>query len=483
METGQQLEEGAKLGKYTVVRLLGRGGMGQVYLATGPDGGRYAAKIMRPPEGDAPDDWRRRFAREAKFARTVRHKNLIAIHDAGETSDGRFSYIIMDYMPGGSLADRLTSHGRLDIRKAVDIVVQIATALEVAHKAGIVHRDIKPDNILFDADGTPKLSDLGIAKFSECNETTTTITKTGMIIGTPSYMSPEQMMDSHSVDARADIYSLGIVLYEMLTGVRPYSGSTIVELLSKALSGEELPDIREQRPEVSAALAYVLAKMVASKPENRITVATEVAELLGKAKAGQLKIPKEYRRSKASDQARRRMLRMLKIGLLIAITSLLPLLLWRYARMGMQPVPMGVDSLTQEDGEQIALQAITALQSSKHIRPKKENTRIVVKVLPVDMPRLPGDKRTDEVAALLGGLIREELTKSGRFIVYNNDVPDSGPMIVSPDYILKTKLLHTVHDTDGGRASMMEFHLQLTMVDAHYGLEVFQKRVPLMKCF
>ena len=287
MKECANLQAGERLGDYTIVRLLGKGGMGAVYLVHDENGAPFAAKVVMLSDDDAQREWRRRFVKEAGFAMTVHHKNLVAVHDMGEVEASGLCYIIMDYMPGGTLADLLKRKGRLGVREAVDIAIAIASVLEVAHGVGAVHRDIKPDNILFDADGTPKLTDMGIAKFGGASGSTT-VTATGVIVGTPAYMSPEQMMDSHAVDARADIYSLGLVLYEMLTGMRPHADSTVVELIAKAIKGEELPDIRTIRPEVSVALSYVLSLMVAVKPEERIASAMEAAKMLHDAATDRL---------------------------------------------------------------------------------------------------------------------------------------------------------------------------------------------------
>ena len=222
------LKPGDSIAGYTVDRLLGKGGVGAVYLAKSQStGGLYAVKILSPPEEDGRSEWRRRFAHEAEFAMKVKHRNLVAVHAAGEDPETGLCYIVMDYVSGGTLSARIAECGRMGMRESVDIVVQLADVLEVAHRAGVVHRDIKPDNIMFDADGTPKLADLGVAKFSSSSMQTTTLTSTGVMIGTPAYMSPEQMMNSNSVDGRADIYSLGLVLYEMLAGERPNHAHTV----------------------------------------------------------------------------------------------------------------------------------------------------------------------------------------------------------------------------------------------------------------
>ncbi len=294
------LEIGSRFGDYTVERLLGQGGMGAVYLIRDPlSGAAYALKLMTPPKGEDEHEWRKRFAREAEFAMKVRHRNLIAVHDVGEDPDSGFCWLIMDYMAGGNVAGRLKAKGRYKVNEAIAIVVQIASALERAHAAGVIHRDIKPDNIMFDAEGVPHLADLGIAKFSGDAGKTTTFTATGVIIGTPAYMAPEQMLDSRRVDVRADIYSLGVVFYEMLTGERPHGDSSVVELMAKSLKGEELPSVRKVRPDVPEAVARVVSVMCATDCENRPKSAIEVIKLCRDAASG-MKVKVKPRRRRAS---------------------------------------------------------------------------------------------------------------------------------------------------------------------------------------
>jgi serine/threonine protein kinase len=214
----------------------------------------------------------------------------VEVRDAGEEPEKGLCYMLMEYMPGGSLKDMIDREGALPIERAISYVSQIAYALALAHRNGVIHRDIKPDNILFTEDGVPKLSDLGIAKFISDTQTST-LTMQGHILGTPAYMAPEQMMDSHHIDARADIYSLGVVLYEMLTGRKPNAGSTLMGLLTKAIKGEPLPDVRKMRPEVSTSVAYVLSLMCAPKPEDRPTSTSVVADLLSRANVDGLILP------------------------------------------------------------------------------------------------------------------------------------------------------------------------------------------------
>jgi len=299
------LEIGGKFGDYTVERLLGRGGMGEVYLIRDPlSGADYALKIMTPPKGEDEHEWRKRFAREADFAMKVRHRNLIAVHDVGEDPDSGRCWLIMDYMPGGSVAGRLKDKGRFKVGDAIAIVVQIASALERAHAAGVVHRDLKPENILFDAEGVPHLADLGIAKFSGDAGQTTTFTATGVIIGSPAYMAPEQMLDSRQVDGRADIYSLGVVFWEMLAGKRPHGDQSVVELMAKALRGEEVQPVRQVRPDVPEAVSRLVSVMCATDRENRPPSAVEVIKLCRQAASG-MRVKVRPRRRRPSRQLAR----------------------------------------------------------------------------------------------------------------------------------------------------------------------------------
>ena len=281
---------GDKFGDCTVERLLGKGGLGFVYLVRGPGGVRYALKTLCT--GATAPEYKQRFAQEANLMMTMLHRNLVRVYDAGEDAERGICYIMMEYMPGGTLKDRIVKQGTMPVADAISIATQIADALAMAHANGVIHRDVKPDNILFAADGTPKLSDLGVAKLLRgTGESTQTMQ--GVIIGTPAYMAPEQIIDSSHIDERADIYSLGVALYEMLTGKRPNDGSTVMGMLAKAVKGEPLPDVRAMRPEVSASVAYVLSLMCAPKPENRPVTSRAAADLLVRAAVDGLILPKD----------------------------------------------------------------------------------------------------------------------------------------------------------------------------------------------
>ena len=318
------LEPGDMFGDYTVVRLLGTGGMGAVYLLRAPGDELYAAKIMFP-EAAKQHGFRKRFAREAEFAMKLHHENIVSVYDVGEDPETGLCYIIMEYVSGGSLADRMEKAGPMPVKEALSLAMRVAVALEAAHSRGLVHRDVKPDNILFTATGTPKLADLGVAKFDDRK---TNVTTTGMVVGTPAYMAPEQMMDSRNVDARADIYSLGLVLYEMLTGKRPNEGSTAVELIAKAIRGEPLPDVRTMRPEISAAVAYVLSVMCAPKPEDRPQTSLAAAQLLQKAATGRLVLPRKTPLSSMVKSIKNSAKRKQVAVVVLAVTGLLTVLVW-----------------------------------------------------------------------------------------------------------------------------------------------------------
>lgn len=305
---------GGKFGDYDVLALVGRGSMGAVYRIRDPKtGNEYACKVMFPEVAKRNPEYRKRFAREAAFAMSIKHPNLISVYDVGEDPDTGLCYLIMDYVSGGTVEDRIARGGRYPIDEAVSVIARVASALAVADSMHVVHRDIKPANIMFAADGTPKLADLGIARFND-GSATTTVTSAGMIVGTPAYMAPEQMTDSHSVDIRADIYSLGMVFFEMLTGQRPNAGCSVVELLAKAIKGEGIPDVRTIRPEVSSSVAHILNLMCAPKPENRITTPQQVVDMFWRLENGHALIAKAPPRRSKKMTARRRRHMLMRAG-------------------------------------------------------------------------------------------------------------------------------------------------------------------------
>ena len=201
-----------------ILELLGKGGMGAVYKARQPSLDRLVAVKVLPPEVGADASFSERFTREARALAKLNHQNIVAVHDFGRAND--LYYFIMEYVDGATLR-QLVDAGELQPAEALSIVPQICDALQFAHDEGIVHRDVKPDNILLDSKGRVKVADFGLAKLLDRAPADASLTGTNQVMGTPHYMAPEQMQGSHDVDHRADIYSLGVVFYEMLTGQLP----------------------------------------------------------------------------------------------------------------------------------------------------------------------------------------------------------------------------------------------------------------------
>lgn len=279
------LEIGGKFGELQVVKELGRGGMGVVYLVRhGVTGAEFAVKILFPEaEIKNHDDAVGRFLREAEIAMTVDHPNIVKVYEVGRDPETRLAFMLMDYLPGGSLHDRLMERlwlkkGPYRVDEAVRMVRQMADALVEAERHGVVHRDIKPHNILFDANGLPRLSDLGIAKQSNLEKWS--LTMTNAVVGTPAYMSPEQMMDSKHVDIRSDIYSLGIVIWQMLAGELPNADESVSERLRHACQRDPIPDISLKCPKLPRAIVLLLRKMTSPRVETRFQHPQEILDFL-----------------------------------------------------------------------------------------------------------------------------------------------------------------------------------------------------------
>jgi predicted Ser/Thr protein kinase len=204
--------------RHEIIKLLGRGGIGAVYMAKQNDLDRLVAIKVLPPHSSEDPQFAERFSREAKALAMLNHPHIVAIHDFGET-DGMF-YIVMEYVDGSDLRNAIKS-GNITAPKALHLVPQICDALQYAHAKGLVHRDIKPENILLDSSGLVKVADFGLARLLGSETSELTLTATEHVMGTLKYMAPEQIEGAHDVDHRADIYSLGVVFYEMLTGELP----------------------------------------------------------------------------------------------------------------------------------------------------------------------------------------------------------------------------------------------------------------------
>jgi serine/threonine-protein kinase len=257
--------------RYRIIKPLGAGGMAAVYLAHDDVLDRDVALKVMSGRYAYDGEFVERFKREAQSAAALSHPNIISIYDRGETEDGTY-YIAMEYLPGGTLKDRILKRGALPPRTAAAVALQIAEALRAAHRAGVVHRDIKPHNVLVTAAGDIKVGDFGIARAASSS----TMTKTGSILGTAHYISPEQAMGD-PVGPQSDLYSLGVVLYEMLTGTLPYDAETPIGIAMKHVNGYLVPP-REVNPEVPEGINAVTVRLLAKNPNDRYANATELIE-------------------------------------------------------------------------------------------------------------------------------------------------------------------------------------------------------------
>lgn len=272
------LQPGGFFGTYRIAKLLGKGGMAEVYLVEDPATNAYfAVKVLDPAVSGKDAEFMQRFVREAEFAMTVRHPNIVAVYDGGIDPETGLCYLTMEYLPGGTLRALLDEGDAISFSGATTIATDIARALVLVESNGMVHRDVKPDNILFAADGTAKLTDLGISRFRGQD---VHVTRAEAVVGTPAYMAPEQMLDAHAVDIRSDIYSLGIVMYEMLAGRRPNEGENAMRTLAKAIEGHAFPDVRMFRPDTPEPLATLVSEMTLPDAAERPSSARKVLELL-----------------------------------------------------------------------------------------------------------------------------------------------------------------------------------------------------------
>ena len=277
------LTVGEYFGAYRVLRLLGKGGMGEVYLVEDEVAhASYAVKVLNPASAAEDAGFVARFVREVELAMKVRHPNLVTVYDGGTDPETGFCYSVMEYLPGGTLREALQSspHG-FSWTGVASVATDLARALVCVEANGLVHRDVKPENVLFAQDGTAKLADLGIVRISRPGKSGEACqTRAEAVVGTPAYMSPEQMLDAHKVDVRSDIYSLGMVMYEMIAGRRPNEGQTAMGVLAKALDGQSYPDVRRFRADTPPALAELLASMVAPTAAGRPASARLLLEAL-----------------------------------------------------------------------------------------------------------------------------------------------------------------------------------------------------------
>ena len=265
--------------RYELLTLAGSGGMAEVYLARDVVLDREVALKLLKTRYSQDEEFVERFRREAKSAASLASPYVVPIFDRGETDDGTY-YIAMEYLPGGTLKDRIRTAGVLTPRVAIEVGLQAAQALKIAHEKGIVHRDVKPDNILFAEAGHAKVVDFGIARAAEA----TTISHVGDILGSVKYMSPEQAQGER-VGSESDLYSLGAVLYEMLTGRVPFEIKTPADLPTAHAGGPPRRP-RELNPDIPEGLDAIVIKLLSMDPADRYGSAAELAEDLRRARDG-----------------------------------------------------------------------------------------------------------------------------------------------------------------------------------------------------
>jgi serine/threonine protein kinase len=269
--------KGFFLGKYRLLGHLGTGGMSSVYLAEHVLMQRRVAIKVLPKSRVDDSSYLGRFRLEAKAAAQLDHPNIVRAYDIDDENGTH--YLVMEYVPGRDLQQMVKDDGLPALDKAVNYVAQAAEGLDHAHANGLIHRDIKPANLLVDEKGVVKILDMGLARFDNDDAASLTIAHEENVLGTADYLSPEQARNSHEVDARADIYSLGCTLYFVLTGHAPFPEGTLAQRIAKHQT--EMPqDVRQDRPDCPTSLVNICKKMMLKKPENRFQSAREVADVL-----------------------------------------------------------------------------------------------------------------------------------------------------------------------------------------------------------
>ncbi len=273
-KNGQNLV-GYRLGKYEIHAEIGRGGMGAVYKGYDPLLDRYLAVKVLAPHLVWEEEFVQRFLREARSAARLKHPNIVTIHDVGQ-QEGWY-YFVMEYVEGIALNDFIQRHGALPVHDVLEVIAALASALDYAHGSGLIHRDIKPGNIIVGIGGEITLTDFGIARAAQERR----MTSTGTILGTPEYMAPEQAKGEEA-NARSDLYSLAVVAYQMLSGAVPYKADSTLALLYKVVN-EPLPPIRQVKPELPEAVEEVLQRALAKDPAVRYPNVTAFYEALREA--------------------------------------------------------------------------------------------------------------------------------------------------------------------------------------------------------
>lgn len=311
-------------GRYALLERIGSGGMADVYRATDQRLGReVAVKVLRHLDGDPA--FVERFRREARHAAGIQHPNVAAVYDVGEDGDDR--YIVMELVRGDNLKDIIRRRGPLPEDEALTIAERVARGLQAAHTRGVVHRDLKPHNILLPADGQPRIVDFGIAKAMGG----TAITRTAAILGSAHYLSPEQARGIDA-DERADLYSLGVVLFELLTGAVPFDGDNTVDIALQHVSAT-VPDPSSLKLGIRADTDAVVHRALEKDPLRRFPTATAMAQALIRARDGRGPVP--ARRTVSPPRSRRALLLPALVGLVLLLGG------WALAGSGLNRAPAG----------------------------------------------------------------------------------------------------------------------------------------------
>ncbi|HEX9722901.1 MAG TPA: serine/threonine-protein kinase, partial [Vicinamibacteria bacterium] len=265
-----------KIGKFQVRRRIGRGGMGAVYEGYDPALDRRVAIKTLTTDAIADRESRGRFEREARAAAKLQHPNIVTVYELGNFGGTEKPYIVMEFLEGTDLAALIENGRRIPLAEALEITIQLCQALGFAHEKGVVHRDMKPSNVRYLDDGRVKIMDFGIARV----EGSAPITRSGVMVGTLHYMSPEQIK-GEPTDGRSDLFSTGCILFEMLTGRRPFQGESATSVLYKIVN-EPVPPILKEDPDLPQEVQEILSRALAKQPGDRFRTASEMAQELEK---------------------------------------------------------------------------------------------------------------------------------------------------------------------------------------------------------
>ena len=371
---GDAINEGAIIAGYRIEKPLGAGAMGQVYRAIQLSMNRAVAFKVMSPKLASNRRFRERFVREARAAGRLHHPNLIAVHDVGE-ADG-LMFFSMELVEGTSVSELLRQNGRIPEMRALEICRQALEALKFAHAAGVIHRDIKPDNLMVTKSGMVKVADLGLARAEDAEEASVTATNVGAVMGTPHYMAPEQARDAHSVDHRADLYAVGATLYHLICGRTPFSGERAMEVLMRAAS----QPLKFPEPGPSPAVQVLISRLMEKEPEDRPQSASEAIEMISKLRRKQIDDHPEHAPNSAEAVGRARQRRMRRTmrritwyasGLSAAVVAIILIAGlaggWQWNRVQSQVAKLTKDNRYREAIELLERQPVSLASPEKDI--------------------------------------------------------------------------------------------------------------------